>query len=859
MLAQRRQTWLNVIGIALGVALVVAVDLANQSAAKAFALSLASLSGQTSHQLVANGASIDEQLFVQLRTEQAIAKSAPRLQAKVKLGDESFTLLGVDPISELSLRRHAYLLPSSILNRQERNPQERNRQEEDRQSFNLQTWPQLLQQSNAVMLLQQTAERLGLAVGDEFEIHYLGRPLTVLLGGVLQPGIQQQQRAALGKLIFTDLANAQHLLRRTGQLDFIDLQLSEQQAQRIDAWLPAAYRLLETQTRNHGLLAMSQAFNTNLTAMSLLALLVAALLIYNSVRFSALRRQAMLGTYRALGVSRRELLQLLLSETLVLAGLASVVGLLLGVLLSQYLLQLVTRTIDDLYFSVTVGQFFLSPPSLLKGFALGLSVSLLATLAPAIAASRTPAITLQRRSETEQRWQRGFRRLSRIGLIGLGLGYLCSLIPSHSLVAGFASLGIMVVGFCCLLPAALNGSCLWLEKLSLSMAGKLGWPPLSTGSRLALRGLRAGLSRTGLAVAALSAALATVMGVSIMISSFRLSVDDWLTQSLRGDLYISIPGSSQRNDGAGITPELLASLRSLEGVERVHSLRSFRSETDAGRLRTVSISPLDKQTALLQQLDRAQQRYARGEGIFISEPLAYHRALKVGDTLRVYTPFGPQRFTVLGIFRDYSSSRGVISVPAQLLLKHWRPIPVNGVFIELRPGAAAEPLLQRIRQLLADDPQHFRIGASEDIRDNVLAIFDRTFAITQVLRLLVLVVAFTGLLSALLALQLEKAREYAILRATGMGLSQLSWLMLQQTGLLGVFSALFALPLGYLLADRLIHVINRRAFGWSMELSLPLDIIPQGFALALGASLLAAVYPLWILRRQSIASSLREE
>ena len=825
MRAHRWQTGLSFLGIALGVAIVVAVDLANESARKAFDLSLSTITGQITHQIVSNADDgVDEQLFVQLRTRLAIANSAPQVLANVKLQNESFTLLGVDPISELSLQRH-------------------------RPVFGNEALPALLQQVNGVMLSKRTARRLRLESGDRFAIQYQGRLVELTLSAVFD----SPDSVALEGVMFTDIANAQHLLGRRGKLDRIDLNITHAEVRKINDWLPPAYRLIDAQARNHGLTAMSTAFHTNLTAMSLLAILVGALLIYNTMHFSALRRQAVVGTYRALGVTRGELLTLVLSEALILAAFASAAGTALGFLLSQYLVQLVTRTVNDLYFTLTVTSFLLSPGSFVKGAGLGLGASLLATLLPAIAASRISPITLQRRSETEHKWQQRYQKLALLGAAGLIMGYLYSLSPDDSLVAGFVSLAIMVTSFCLIVPAILSLSCRWLEA-GLS-------PMLTINSRLAIRGVVAGISRTGIAVAALAVALATVIGVTIMISSFRHSVEVWLAQSLSGDIYISVPGTRGSDSGSGIPERLVEALRALEGVERVATLRTFRSETDAGRLRTVSIAPFihKNQSPLLDQVDYAQALYAQGKGIFISEPLAYHQKLKVGDQLTLYTQRGSQPFKVLAIYRDYSSSRGVVSLPESLLKTFWPPVPINAVSIGRAPGTAQAELLEAVTQQLKHYPEHYRLSSNQEIRDRTLAIFDRTFAITHVLRLLVLIVAFTGLLSALLALQLEKSREYAVLRATGMSRRQLGRLILQQTTMLGIISAMLSLPLGYLLADRLIHVINRRSFGWSMEQIFPLDILPQSLLLATCAAVLAGIYPIWKLQRQAIAPSLREE
>ena len=830
MARHRWQTALSFLAIAFGVAIVVAVDLANQSARRAFAISLDSVTGAISHQIVSNSQAIDEQLFVALRTELGIAPSAPKLQASIKIRGETFTLLGVDPVSETAFQQRRFQLDSTGLTR-------------------------LLNTTNGVLLPQQTLQRLGLQAGDSLTAGFRDRQLQLTIAAAIAGG----NEPLADSLIITDIAIAQHVLGRPGELDYIDLQLNDAQAQKVSHWLPPQYRLVDAQGRNLGLLAISRAFHTNLTAMSLLALLVGALLIYNTMTFAALQRQNMIGTYRALGVTRRELLTLVLGESLILALLASLAGLALGYLLSQQLVQLVTRTINDLYFSLRVSQFTLAPSSLVKGLLLGVASSLLAALQPALRASRTAPITLQRRSATEGQWRRRYTRLAGLGLLATAAGYGISLWPGQSLPVGFICLGAVALGFCLMVPLALLLFCRALTRLLKTVSGG----NISIAARLAIRGIPAGISRTGVAVAALSVAIATVVGVSIMIGSFRYSVMQWLDQSLIGDIYITQPGASRATHQPGIPAQFIAELQQLTGIAHITEVTSFRAETPYGRIRTVSLKPPPgmpgNSPLLIQQTADTARPFASGDGVLISEPLAYHQQLRPGDKLTLYGENGPQRFAIIGVFRDYSSSRGLISLPPGIKDSHWPNIAVNSLSITAKANVDQGALLARIRHLLRAYPGHLQLSHNRDIRRTTLNIFDQTFAITQVLRLLVLIVAFTGLLSALLALQLEQARQYAALRATGMGAPQLSRLLLLQSTLLGVFAALAALPLGYVLADRLIQVINRRSFGWSMEAIFPWEVLPQSLLLAVAAALLASVYPWLKMRRQHIASHLREE
>ncbi len=141
------------------------------------------------------------------------------------------------------------------------------------------------------------------------------------------------------------------------------------------------------------------------------------------------------------------------------------------------------------------------------------------------------------------------------------------------------------------------------------------------------------------------------------------------------------------------------------------------------------------------------------------------------------------------------------------------------------------------------------VRSNREIRELSLEIFDRTFAITHVLRLLTIGVAFIGIISALMAIQLEQRRDHAVLRATGVTPGQLFALVLMQTGLMGLIAGLLALPIGWLMSEMLIHVINLRAFGWSMESLFPLPVLGEAMLLSLTAALLAGLYPAYRMAR----------
>jgi putative ABC transport system permease protein len=247
---------------------------------------------------------------------------------------------------------------------------------------------------------------------------------------------------------------------------------------------------------------------------------------------------------------------------------------------------------------------------------------------------------------------------------------------------------------------------------------------------------------------------------------------------------------------------------------------------------------------------------ASGRGVVVSERLAFARDLRVGDTLSIPSPAGEQRLPIVGKFRDFNT--GVYSVVVSLdwFRGYWPESSLTGIGVYVERGSAASAVEARIRALA---PEPTRIRSTETIHKASLEIFDRTFQITEVLRVLAAIVAFLGVLSALLSIELERSRELATLRALGFTPRELTTTLLAQTGLLGAAAGLAAIPIGAVLAALLVHVINRRSFGWTMDFVFTPAAPATGLALAIGAALLAGIYPALRAVRGNLAGALREE
>ena len=840
------QSGLAILGIALGVAVVVAIDLANGSARRAFALSTEAVSGRATHQVVGGPLGLDEAVYRQLRLDLGIRQSAPVVEGyatAVSLDRQPLRILGVDPFAEAPFRPYLTTRDAAATG--------------DLSRF--------LVQPGAVLVSEGFAQARGLKVGDSIALRVGGARKTVTIVGLLRPSDSTSQRALDG-LLLTDISTAQETLDMVARLSHIDLlgQTTDGDtrfatptgtltlAQVADA-LPAGVRVVRAEARSQAIEQLTSAFELNLTALSLLALVVGMFLIYNTMTFSVIQRRPMLGTLRALGVTREEIGRGIFLEAVILSTLGGILGLGLGVVLGRGAVRLVTQTISDLYFVVTVQSVEIDPLTLVKGLALGMGAAVLATIAPALEATLVPPRLALARSNIEERIRRLLPWTVGAGVALIAVACLVLWFGGRSIVASFGGVLLVVLGVAALTPSVTVALMSILQPLGGRLVGPLG--------RMAPRTVTRALSRTSVAIAALMVAVSVTIGVGIMIASFRQTVDTWLGMTLKADIYVSTPSlTATRNTGV-LDPVVAAELPTLAGVQEVELVRNTTVDTNFGPSNLVAVKgtrPRDLRVykELIGTPDEMWAQVQSGAAI-ISEPYAYRHNLGLNSSVTLQTGQGDVTVRIVGVYYDYASDQGTIMVGLRQY-QHWFGDPtLSSAAIYVQPDVNVDQLVQTLRTRYAS--RDIIVSPNAALRRAALIIFDRTFAITSALQLLATVVAFIGVLSALMALQLERTRELGTLRATGMTLEQMWGLTLLESGLMGGVAGLVAAPTGLALAFILVYIINLRSFGWTLQLLVQPGLFVQAFLVAVAAALLAALYPALRLSRLQVAEALRSE
>jgi putative ABC transport system permease protein len=834
LLRHPAQLALALVGLALGVATIAAVDMATASAARAFELSIDAVNGAATHEIVAGPAGIDERLYVALKQSSLAIDFAPVVEGYVGIGERTMQLIGIDPFAAADFRAGEALFSASAARASGLDPSR---------------W---FTQRGTVMMAAASAAQMHLANGQTFALEVSGHTYDAqLLASLAEP------HPGDDALILTDISQAQEWLGLLGHLSRIDLRVpagaqGAAALKGLQEGLPAGVSVDAVGGRTRENLDLAATFTTNLQAMSLLALLVGFFLIYSAVSFAVVQRRALIGVLRALGATRAAVLAMLLGEAALIGIIGASLGLLLGVVIGRALVGLVAGTINDLYFVVAVKSVTLPVASIVKAVSAGIGVSLIAAAVPAVeAASAAPQLGLKR-SVLEGKAAAAARGLIAASALFAAAAGAIVWGSGRSLLAGFVALFLLLLSVAALAPAALR---------AMARAGAQLVAGTSPIARLALADVAASLSRTGVAVAALSLAVCAMIGVSLMVDSFRESLHEWLGRTLRADIYVSAPGSGFGRPERRLDSAVVAALLRAPGVTAHSESRRVRVTSNAGQvaLDALTLAPASFAGFQITAGDPAKlwRAWERG-ALLISEPLAWRLQLHVGEQLTLMSAQGPHAFAIAGIYREYGNDRGTALMNRAVYASLWQDDALSALGLYLAAGVSPARLTAEL-YAAASGRQALLIRSNAQLRELSMSIFERTFVITRVLYWLTAGVAALSLVSALLAWQLERARELALLRVLGATPRAVALLIAAQSSFMGLAALLIAMPAGVLTGIMLLEVVNRRAFGWHIDLHVHSPAFLGATCVSLTAALAAGLYPAWVSARANLAAGIREE
>ncbi len=836
------QNILLILGIAFGVALIVSVDIANQSASRSFVLSKEILSSKSTHHILGSYSDFDERIYQNLRLKFGVRNLVPIVEDYVNvpvLGGRTVKLLGTDFFADLIFYDNRQSPLSSISEH---------------------ALTELIAMPGTALISAQLAQSAGIDAGDVVEVNYGSKTLNIKIIGLLNSKSDELSKS-LGGLILTDISTAQELLDKVGFLSQIDLLIDGENPQDIEKlnlirdYLPSGVEIKEKSLLLGSAKSLTRSFELNLLALSLLALFVGVFLIYNIVSFSVIQRRSIIGTLRSIGATRKQIFKMIISEALAIGIVGSLIGVLGGVFLGRGLVGLVTRSINDLYFTLTVTNFTVSPESIIKGFLAGIFAVGIAALVPAYEASRFRPINVLRRSTLEGLFAKSLKLLGFIGFLFIALGYVLIIVSTKSLVLSLISVFLILLGASLLVPIC---TALLMRLFSLVLS------PLGLIGRISPRNIIRSTSRTAVAVASLTVAISVILSVSIMIGSFRSTVVNWLDSALTADIFISMD-SANISSQAGVPNEIIEQVTSYPQVERVATVRRILYDSpEYGLFNLVAVTEdlavENREFIWSESQNNIIWDKMQSNSILISESFAYKNAIEPGDgtVVTLQTDHGAKDFEVAGIYYDYGSQAGVLLISDELYRTLWDDDKITSLGLYISNTKNIETTTELLRSGLSNY-SNLMIRSNDNLKRSAIKTFDRTFTVTSALRLLIAIVAFISVLSSLMALQLEREKEFGILRAVGMTVGQLRKMLFLENGLIGLASGLFSIPVGLALSFILVYVINLRSFGWTLNFTVEPQYFIEAVGIALAASIAAGLYPAYLVGKEDVGKLIREE
>ena len=853
------RTGTTVAGIALGIAVVIAIQLTNASSVRGFETALDTVSGKASIEITGTGG-IDETVLPSLTWLREFGVASPVIEGDMAIWTpdasrdarpartEAVKVLGIDILRDRTVRDYEVTAYVSAADRAA---------QAAATGLSSQTFLELLTSPRAIVITEKLARRRGYALGSEMQLLTGDRVQTYVVRALLQD--TGPARVMDGNFVLMDIAAAQLAFDRLGRIDRLDVQIAHEagalDASRaptsaelaaaeaaIAARLPAGLTATTPARRGKQVEKMLAAFHLNLSALSWVALVVGLFLVYNTATVSVLARREEVGILRALGVTRAGVQRLFLAEAALLGTVGTALGLGLGRLLADLAVGVTGATVSQLYIATAATPPALTWAHVALAFAIGLPLSLAAALLPAREASRVPPTAAMRGSDRLETRVRLHRSAFGLPVLILALAaVLASLGPIDGRpLFAYASAFAIIIGVALLVPAIIF---LGARVLARPLSAALG----VTG-RLAHAHFTAAIPRLSISIAALSVALAMTVAIAIMVGSFRETVMYWVGQTLQADLFIGPGVRPTTGSGQTLSADVLAAVRAHPDVEALDTFRNLdlvyqgnlvvlgAGELDVMRSHGTLLfkAPRDGRAALAAAVGR--------DAVLVSEPFASKYGVQPGSVIRLSTRQGEVPFTVAAVYYDYALDRGIVVMDRPVFARYFGDLPPTSAAAYLREGADPERVRSEILAAMDEGHRAF-VYTNRALRAEVLRIFDSTFAITYALELIAIAVAMLGVAGTLLTLVLERRRELTMLRLIGALKRQVQRVVVTEAALIGATSMSIGLVVGVALSVLLVYVINVQSFGWTIQFRVPVLFLAQVSLAVVAATAVAGFYP----------------
>jgi putative ABC transport system permease protein len=806
-------TVLSVLGIALGVGLFMGVRLATDRAVSAFEANLQGIHPYANYQVLDTaGIDFDEAAYARVRRMEDTTFPVIRSTGYLPAQHDTVDINGFDAI------RMATFLGISAP------------RSEDTASF--------LREQNAVLITEAFAARHGWQRGDTFTAYVYNQAVTLKISGLLSG------TALPPHTVLMHIGNFQEHFRQVGKLSRLDLVTTDAKARAIAQILPPHLTILTNEAVLRNQRAFVASFKYNLEFVSLIAVLVGVFLLYNTVSISVVKRRPQIGVLRALGTGKKAVIALFTAQGLIVGAVGSLLGILLGQFFAAFSVVAVEKTISTIDRSISISDYLVSGMDVARALALGLVVSFLAALIPALDSARVEPGESLREGTLEKRYGTRQRVLSWVGLGCIALGVLLAGVdyrysPFDFPWLAYAGILAFILGCTFNAPVYLGIILRLLQRPAVKLFKAPG--------RITVNDIRG--SRYRFSVALMSVAISCALIVALLTSIFSLkrSLQDWIHTYMIADVYIKPASCTSNYCFYPLTPEVEKALAGFPEVDGIGRFRALHIDFDGRKvIAGFGNTSLWAKFGDPDYLDGdEQERMSRLEAkpeVSISDYLRVKYNLEIGDTLKLTTPRGPAAFTITGSATSYSTTSGFLYLDRRWLTELWGLDDATQLTIYLKEGVDRAAFVQKLRQTLLPD-HALQIIDNSELRGQILEIFNRSFALTYAIEIIAILVSLIGVVNTLMILVLEKKREISVLRYLGGSWEQIEGIIILGAGIIGLAGIGLGTLMGPFISAVITHVINKISFGWEVQMSIPVGLLALLTAILFVATLLAGMIP----------------
>lgn len=828
----RLRTILTFSGIALGVAVIIAIALVNRTLTRSFERTINLIAGKAVLQVSNGEGGLSESLFPLIRDAQGVQDAAPAVEGflpVVGVKGERLYVYGVDLLTDSAVREHEFV----------------------DEGFGFDRALDFIAQPNSIALTETLSRRLGFSLGSEITLLTSRGTRTYRVGALMKE--RGMARVFGGNFALMDLPVAQIAFGKEGKLDIVDLTIepdesAEQVKIRLAQQLGGTAQVQRPRERGEQIEMLLTSFRVGLFFVSLIALFVGFFLIYNTVSVSVVQRKRELGTLRCLGMLRRSILALIVCETVIVAALGSLVGVALGLGIAQAALFAVGETVGNLFSQIELMRPVLELQEVALALASGLGVSVLAALHPAWQATRVSPLVNAR----QVLWSPRFRGIASASSL---LGYACLLLSPLFLMLspdGLGPVGRFSLGVVAMLVFLLGLSLLspllifhWVRVFwrCVACVPHLSWAE----ARLASDSLRRNPLRSGITVATLLISLAAIFTIAAFVNSVRGSLLSWVDQMVTADLIVSSGARTAGPNNVPLKEEPAEAMKNIPGVKVVDLYRLIRTNYQgmpiliesfaaaaSAAVRTLPMTEGDGRTALSEM--------AAEKGVIISESFQSKFGNRTGDTIQLATPSGLVSFRVLGVYVDYSSDIGSVLIERSLYKKIWQDDLVDTFDLWLEPGADRDAVIAELKKDFGEKYQLF-ISTHGELREAVVDIMEQSFVVNYAVEIVAVIVAIFSVINTLLASVLDRAREIGVLRAIGATQAQVRKVIVMEAGWMGLLGAILGLFAGAIMSYHHVVYNTKVLTGWTFQYYYPVDFAVLSLVVSVTLCLLAGYVP----------------